>query len=123
MLAGQVLVRVEGLAPSPAAVAEVDRADTLGDPDGGPVELLVALADPDQAKATHALVTNLAWGHDPLLASLGCIAVARQPGKISETDAKVATRLARESRHTQVRHACALADNGFRWITNDSLAE
>jgi len=69
-----------------------------------------ALAQADQPKATHALVTNLAWGHDPLLASLGCIAVARQPGKVSEADAKVATRLARESRHTQVRHACALAD-------------
>ncbi|MBL4687122.1 MAG: tetratricopeptide repeat protein, partial [Nannocystaceae bacterium] len=37
-----------------------------------------ALAQADEPAAAKALMGNLSWGHDPMLAALGCIALARQ---------------------------------------------
>lgn len=70
-----------------------------------------ALAQSQQREAAEALVGNLSWGHDPLLATLGCIAVAGQPAsRVPKDSAKLAARLARDSRHDEVRHACTLAE-------------
>lgn len=70
-----------------------------------------ALVQAGESKAAEALVENLSWGHDPLLATLGCVALAGQdPDDIAAEHAKLAARLARDSRHLQVRHACTLAE-------------
>jgi len=70
-----------------------------------------ALVQSGESKAAEALVENLSWGHDPLLATLGCVAMAGQNrDDIAPEHAKLAARLARDSRHLQVRHACTLAE-------------
>lgn len=69
------------------------------------------LMQADSPEAAKALMGNLEWGHDPLLAALGCIALSGQPAdEVSDAHAKLASRLARESRHAQVQHACTLAE-------------
>lgn len=70
-----------------------------------------ALARAGTAEATKALVPQLRTASDPLMAALGCIALAGRPAtEVDPDDALTVAVLARDARQAHVRHVCSFAE-------------